>query len=75
MRLTGGSTSEATGAQFGLVEVFADGGWGRLCIPRRFGQSSDDLAAADSDASVICRELGFSEGISTLTPVRSHRPT
>ena len=66
LRLTGGSTTKAAGAQFSLVEVFADGCWGRLCIPRMFGQSTSNV---DADASVICRQLGFAEGISALTPV------
>ena len=74
LRLAEGSTSEATGAQFGLVEVFADGGWGRLCIPRTVDQRRSDVAAADADASVICRQLGFLEGISTITPVSSLPP-
>ena len=71
LRLAGGSTSEATGAQFGLVEVFADGGWGRLCT-RMEQSNSRAVAAADRDAMVICRQLGFSEGINAVTPVRSH---
>ena len=72
MRLAEGSTSAAMGAQFGVVEVFADGGWGRLCTPTFIQSNTDAAAAADRDASVICRELGFSEGISALAPVRSH---
>ena len=60
MRLTGGATAEDGSAEFGRLEVFFRGGWGRVC---------DTSSVTRGSVAVVCSLLGFNQG-TDITAVR-----
>lgn len=50
------TTQPCDDVHVGIVEIFNDGMWGRICGRR------DDTAMYNVDARVICRQLGFAFG-------------
>lgn len=65
VRLAGGVTSDVSGAQYGRLEVFSNGGWGAVCDRRgdRFDPNRAAAFFSDASVAVACRQLGFSAGI------------
>ena len=73
LRLAGGEVSEVTGAEYGRLEIFSNGGWGAVC--HLDGSPNDpnrqDNIFSDASAAVACRQLGFSDGVKMDVIVRA----
>jgi len=71
LRLADGLTAADGSAQYGRLEMYRGGGWGTVCnadsretaLGREFS-----LNLTDASAAVACRQLGFSNGVSTSAP-------
>jgi len=68
LRLGPGGVSEDGNAQYGRLEVFANGGWGVVCdaIDSRDTPSTGKFKSvrpfSDAAVAVACRQLGFQAG-------------
>lgn len=58
------TTQPCDGVHLGVVEIFNDGQWGRICAgtDARALSGRGDVALYNVDARVICRQLGFPFG-------------
>lgn len=76
VRLAGGVTSDVSGAQYGRLEVFSNGGWGAVCDRPGAPYDPDraDQMVSDESVAVICRQLGFSDGVAIPVSVRPPAP-
>ena len=68
LRLADGITTDDGSAQYGRLEMYSGGGWGTVCNIERFVRNDagnvELLFFTDVSASVACRQLGFSHGVS-----------
>lgn len=70
LRLINGATADAGNAQYGRLQVFAQGGWGAVCDPRPVPTTTRaDPEIDDATVGIACRQLGFFDGVKTQLPV------
>ena len=62
MRLAGGATAEDGSAEYGRLEVFFRGGWGRVC-----------RTVSRGSVALVCSLLGYDQG-ADIAAVRLVRP-